>query len=134
MLYTLRKSEVLRGRENFQLVFDRGIRIEGKWLRCAVLRDSTLKLGSSSKIAVAVVVPRSVGTAIVRNRVKRLIRESYRLNKSLLLPRSEHTSQPLAIAFLYSKRFETSQGLPGFHEIDADVKSILRRVSLKFLE
>ena len=58
--------------------------------------------------------------AVDRNRLKRLIRESYRLNKSELLDRLESLNKTLAIAFVYISNKEFS-----FEEVEARIKKML---------
>lgn len=52
-----------------------------------------------SGVKIAAVVPRKHGKAVWRNRVKRLIRESYRLNKHRLVHFCEDTNILLMIVF-----------------------------------
>lgn len=60
--------------------------------------------------------------AVKRNRVKRLIREAYRLNKQGLITLLNRQNKRMDIAFLYLK-----DELPEFAEIE---KSILKAVSI----
>lgn len=129
MRHTLRKSEILRGRKNFQNVFDRGERIEGKILRCVVVKNSPAEGIGSSNIGVAFVVPRSIRRAVDRNRVKRLMRESYRLNKEILRPFPDRNVNCVSVIFLFSPLKRFSSHLPTFSEIEDDMKFILNAVA-----
>lgn len=60
--------------------------------------------------------------AVKRNRVKRLVREAYRLNKSLFLPALQTRGKRMDIAFLYLKN-----ELPTFAEIE---KAILKTANV----
>ena len=71
--YTFDRSRRIRGREEFAAVFDAKVRqSRGPLTAYAIPTDHpTPRLGLS--------VPRRVGTAPRRNRIKRLLRESFRL-------------------------------------------------------
>jgi len=75
--YTFRKSEHLLKRWEFERVYSSGNQYVGKYLRISVLcSQPDKKLG--------IIAGRKTGCAVLRNRFKRLIRETYRLNKHLL--------------------------------------------------
>lgn len=73
------KSERILQRSNFQAVFRRGERHVGREFICYVARWD----GQGRKIGFA--VSRKVGGAVVRNRVKRHLREFYRTHRSELV-------------------------------------------------
>ena len=71
--YTFGKQQRVRNRLEFSAVFDRGIRVP---------RGPLLLVGMPSEHArsrLGLSVPKRVGTAPTRNRVKRMLRESFRL-------------------------------------------------------
>ena len=71
--YTFGKQQRVRNRLEFAAVFDRGIRVP---------RGPLLMVGMPSEHArsrLGLSVPKRVGTAPTRNRVKRMLRESFRL-------------------------------------------------------
>ena len=72
-----------------------------------------------------IAIGRAVRRAVDRNRLKRLIRESYRLNKYQLLTRSEVLSHRVALLFIYSPKSGLAKRLPTFVQIDTDMKRIL---------
>jgi len=76
-LYTLKKEERLRKRKEFQAVFQEGVKIYGKHF-IVYLRKNDREI---RRIGIA--VSRKVGRAVKRNRIKRLVREFFRLNKDL---------------------------------------------------
>src|SRR4051812_38897493 len=71
--YTFAKDKRIRSKAEFSAVFDRGTRAtRGPLMAVAMPNDqSTPRLGIS--------VPKRVGSAPKRNRIKRMIRESFRL-------------------------------------------------------
>lgn len=62
--------------------------------------------------------------AVKRNRVKRLVREAYRLNKSLLLETVQQRGIRLAVAFIY-----LSDRLADMSLIDERMKTALSRIA-----
>lgn len=62
--------------------------------------------------------------AVKRNRVKRQIREAYRLNKQLLLPALQAQGQQLVIAFIY-----LSDKLLPTQQIQGQMRQILLRLA-----
>jgi len=69
----------LRGGNDFQKVYRNGRRYEGSFISVFVLpnQENCHRIGVTAS-------RKAVGNAVVRNRAKRLLRESFRLNKSLL--------------------------------------------------
>lgn len=72
------KKERLLKRKEFQLVFDKGERYGNDQLKIYALSNG------SSVSRLGLVVGRKFGNSPRRNRFKRILREAYRLNKSLL--------------------------------------------------
>ncbi len=72
----LRSDERLRSKADFTRVFKQGTRVDGAWF---VLLGLPNQLGFSR---VGLAVGRRVGRAVERNRIKRLLREAFRRNKS----------------------------------------------------
>ncbi len=57
---------------------------------------------SKAGVSILISVPKKrFKKAVQRNRVKRLIREAYRLNKNILLPSQKEADYDLLVAFIY---------------------------------
>jgi ribonuclease P protein component len=122
---TLKRSEILSGKNNFQLVFQQGRKIQGKYLHCLVLADERLRLREGSKSGVGFTAPGNLKRAVDRNRLKRLLREAYRVNKAILRPRLKHESKPLELVFQYSSSITKTQPFPTYKDVEADMKNLL---------
>lgn len=77
-MFELSKSEILRDKRDFNNVYSKGRSYANKNLVLYVLDDERY----NGKIGFA--AGKKLGNAVVRNRVKRLLREAYRLNKKNL--------------------------------------------------
>lgn len=68
----------LRHRREFLRVYQEGRRVSGQYFGLFYLR------GAGEGHRIGLTVPRKVGGAVVRNRVKRRLREIFRLNRAVL--------------------------------------------------
>jgi len=77
---TLPKTRILRGRTNFKSLFT-----NSKTLTSAsVFLRYRIESSDSPELKIAFIAPKKIGTAVQRNRTKRLLRETYRLNQAEL--------------------------------------------------
>ena len=77
-MFTLSKSEIFRGKHDFNAVHNRGRSFANHALIILVVHDERY----NGKVGFA--AGKKLGGAVVRNRVRRLMREAYRLNKNSL--------------------------------------------------
>ena len=75
---TLPKNERLRSKRDFSAIFRENKKIKGKNISLLVRENS------QQGRRVAFVVSKKVGNAVKRNKIKRLLRESYRRQKYIL--------------------------------------------------
>lgn len=96
MAFTFPKKEKLKSKKQIDLLFKEGKGLSNYPLRLLFMKSEELL---PSKIQTAVAVPKkNFKSAVKRNRIKRLIRESYRLNKHRIFNNIEGN---YAFLFLY---------------------------------
>ena len=107
--FTLGKEERLKSRKQTELLFS-----EGKKFTIAPLRFhySFSKAEKASMQFGAGVSKRNFKKAVDRNRIKRLMREAYRLQKIILREKLEEKNIGLNIFFIY-----TGKELPAYKEV-----------------
>ncbi len=102
MKATLQKQEHLKSKKEIQRLFTEGKRINQFTLQFLFISgsntDSILQVGFS-------VPKKKVPLAVHRNRIKRLMREVYRKNKSLFI---EELTTPYIGMFIYTSKEEIS--------------------------
>jgi ribonuclease P protein component len=74
--------ERLHTKRDFNIVFKNGLRLENKVIRILAY----IRKDGQDVRRLGLVAPKKVGTAVIRNRTKRRIREIFRTNKYLLKP------------------------------------------------
>lgn len=86
-------TERIRRRPEFERAYKQGVRIHGRFMTLFVIANS----GTSSRLGVA--ATRKLGSAVERNRAKRLAREIFRRHKIdgvdiVVAPRREMLNEP----------------------------------------
>ncbi|UAB76461.1 ribonuclease P protein component [Mesoflavibacter sp. SCSIO 43206] len=113
MRYTYNKDEKLKSQKAIEQLFAEGKSVSTYPLRMVYLDNQTqLKVGVS-------VSKRNFKLAVHRNRVKRLLREGYRLNKNLLI---DNKLDHYTLMILY-----ISKEMPDFKIIDKKMKALLTK-------
>jgi ribonuclease P protein component len=120
-VHSFGKQEKLKSRKLIEQLFAEGRSISAHPLRLvyimpAVEMDVRVKAGVS-------VSSRNFKKAVDRNRIKRLLREAYRLNKAALMEHAEKNSQQLSLFFIYTDKL-----LPEFSTINQKMQVILNKL------
>ncbi len=125
MRYTLRKSEILRRNQSFWKVISSGNKIIGKNIICYFLIEDA----DTAKVQIGFTINKSIKGAVIRNRIKRLMRESYRLNKHIL-----DTDPPKKIAltavFLFGNKNRLSEKNIEFNIANEDIMNTLKKLKI----
>lgn len=79
-MFELGRNKILRGKNEFNKVLSKGRSFANREIVLYVLEDENL----SGKAGFA--AGKKLGCAVIRNRVKRILREAYRLNQHNLKP------------------------------------------------
>ncbi|MBR5914219.1 MAG: ribonuclease P protein component [Selenomonadaceae bacterium] len=114
-MFELNKSEILRDKRDFNAVYSNGRSYVNKDLVLYVLNDERY----NGKVGFA--AGKKLGCAVVRNRVKRLLREAYRLNKKNL--RSDRTIILMGRKSLVDAKVDVA--IKAFHNLCKKAKLIL---------
>ena len=119
MKFTLGKDEKLKSRTLIEQLFAEGKRVKSFPLQLIYLQISH---PSEFPIKVGFSVPkRMVKLAVDRNRIKRMMREVYRLNKYLF---SENIDNKYIFMFIYGQKDEPKY---------ADLEETFKKLCVKFL-
>jgi len=117
MPYKFPKKEKLKSRKLFDSLFAEGRSISVFPIKLIYLPS---ELPEDVKIQAGFAVPKkNFKSAVKRNRIKRLLREAYRLNKQAVFNNSEGE---FAFLFLY-----LGKEMPSFSDVEKNMKKILQK-------
>ena len=123
--YRFTKEEKIVGENRIDSLFNEGKSFVAFPLRVVFLKT---ELSLSSPISVLVSVPKKrIKSAVKRNRIKRQVREAYRLNKHFLEVVAQSTEQHLDIAFVFVK-----DGLVEYSIIEKGMRKGLTEIASRF--
>lgn len=120
--YTFKKSERLKSRKIIERIFNR----EGKSFSVYPILTVWLETPLNSEFPAQVtfsVSKKKFKKAVQRNRIKRLMREAYRLNKPKFYESLQAKEKQVAIIFVYLAKEELD-----FQTIEAKMKQSLKRL------
>lgn len=118
--YTFKKNEKLKSRKAIEQLFDQGKSFSSFPFRVLWKFDETGAPGLQVGFTVS---SKHFKNAVDRNRVKRLMREAYRLQKNKLKEQLEQQQKQLAVFFVY-----TGNELPDYDLIFKKTGSALTRL------
>ncbi len=101
--FSLSRDERISGKKNFTRVFEHGLTIYSNDKKIKAIYLKFLNQGDEPLIPgvqIAAAISRKNGNAVWRNRIRRLIKESYRLEKLALSGRCTEGNIPMHIIFL----------------------------------
>ena len=119
---TFCKAERLTSKKAFELLLKNGRSIHESPFRLIWIKEKLMKTYPAQ---VAFAVPkRNFKSAVHRNKIKRMLREVYRKNKSSLYPLFLQKEQQLAILIVYNGKV-----IPEFKEVEKKLTLILQRLA-----
>ena len=117
MDFSLQKKERIKSKKLMENVFAEGRKINHYPLRLIYLPT---QFEDDSQFKIAVVAPKKVfRSAVKRNRIKRLLKEAYRLNKSIIFNNSKGN---FALVFLY-----LGKEMPDYRQIEEKMVMLLQK-------
>lgn len=129
--FGLSEQERIKSRKEFQQIYSSGKNLVSFDKKIKVV-FTTEKNSLEPGVKMAAAVSRKAGIAVWRNRFKRLIKESYRLNKYLLLDVAEKERYNIRIVFSpyllnqkYNRIIELKDISPAVVDVITKVKSSL---------
>ena len=129
--FTLGKEERLKSRKQIEQLFDKGKSIVITPFRVYFLIDEILNAQRSMfnvQFGVGVSV-RNFKKAVDRNRIKRLTREAWRLQKNEIAKKAKEAQRQLNVFFIY-----TGKELPEFSTVKDKVAIALKKLADKIDE
>ncbi len=127
----LSKKERIKSKKEFQRVYSEGNTLfspRNSIKAIYLIVDDK----SNPGIQVAFAVHKKAGKAVWRNRMKRILREAYRLNKNLVLPRVVKSGRRLFLVFSPNSINERENKKIHLNEVMPEVLSILNKLAAQF--
>ena len=116
MSNSLSKAEILRGKDSFLHVFQNGSSIDAVHIRGIFSIVAGKSPGGAIRVGFA--IKRGLLNGVQRNRLRRLMRESYRMNKDILASSPNRRQNNLALVFLYSPKSAANAAKVSFDQIE----------------
>lgn len=124
MNYTFNKKEKLKSQKLIEQLFTQGQSVVAHPLRMVYIRtefDEAIKIKAGVSVS-----KRHFKKAVHRNRIKRLMREAYRLQKASFI---DNISEPYALMILYIGKEEAD-----FETVYSKMDLLLKKFQEKILE
>lgn len=87
------------------------------------------KSSGQPSVKIATAISKKAGTSVWRNRAKRLIKESYRLNKTMLVQKSEEKKFDVLVVFTANHLSEKKNKKVNFIEISESIKDLITKLT-----
>lgn len=128
-LFSFSKNERIKEKKNIQNLIQEGSSVfsSKNSLKAIYLIKDSYEPG----VKIAVGISRKAGKAVWRNRIKRLIRNAYRLNKIPLINSAKENNKQILILFTSWGYNEQKNKKLDYREIVNEVKSVLEKIERK---
>lgn len=129
--FGLLKEERIKSKKQFDHLYSTGKKIISKNKRLKAVYNLTDSPGAG-EVKIAVAIHKKSGTAVWRNRFKRVIREAYRLNKHEILDDAKSKSKLLLIAFSSNSLNQKSFKKIKLDDVMPDVIDLIGQIKSAF--
>lgn len=127
--YSLSADERIKSRKDFKLLFSKGKLIFSQTSKLKALYFIEQN-SETPGIKIAPVVFKKAGPAPWRNRIRRLIKEVYRLNKFLLLDKAIESQSNLKILFFCNLLNFKNCRKVSFKDVYPDMFELINKISI----
>jgi ribonuclease P protein component len=127
---TLRKTEILHGYRSFTTVIASGKTLVVRPVRLFYVVEKT----SSPGVLIGFAVSRSIRGSVRRNRIKRLLRESYRLQKQPLMHALQNYGSAVSSVLMYVGPNPEKASLLRLDDVRTQVGELLERLANSLME
>jgi ribonuclease P protein component len=124
--YGFSKKEKLKSRKQIDALFQKGAWLSAPPVRIAYQFTALAEPSENGVQAGVTVSKRHFKRAVDRNRIKRLLREAYRLQKKELIRAAEMAKTGVHLFVVY-----TDKGLPSFEVVKGAVDAGLKKLTQK---
>ncbi|MFN3693620.1 MAG: ribonuclease P protein component [Ignavibacterium sp.] len=125
-LFSLSKYERIKEKKKIQLLIQDGSSVFSS--RNSLKAIYLIQDSNEPGVKIAVGISRKAGKAVWRNKLKRLIRNAYRLNKIPLLTSAKQKNKLVLILFTSLSYNELNNKKLFYSEIETEVKSLLDKI------
>jgi ribonuclease P protein component len=122
-MYTFSKKERLNSKISIHRLFEQGSSFFSYPFKVYYHFENTKETALTAAVLFSV-GKKQFKLAVDRNRVKRLCREAYRLNKSILPETTTKKNVKVEVAFIY-----VGKTIPEFHDLEAKMQKILKQLA-----
>lgn len=118
--FTLNKNDRLKSRKLIEQLFKKGDKMHSGYFKAFYLNQT----GSVNSLQLGVGVSgKTFKKAVDRNRIKRLIKESFRLQKNSLKDKLENHQKQLSVFILY-----TGNEVPAYREVYEKIGALIKKL------
>lgn len=126
--FTLGKNERLKSRKQIELLFSKGNKFVVSPFRIFFISTEHKVKGTASSLQFGIgVSAKNFKRAVDRNRIKRLTREAWRLQKNVLKEKLTTTDEQLNVFFIYTSKEMPEYSLV-FNKIGTAVKKLIEKI------
>ncbi len=121
---TLKKRAILRGYQAFSSVLSKGKSLQTGIIRCYYL----VSAGKGTGVQAGFTVSRTIHQPAARNRLRRLMKEAYRLNRRILFESGNQTTGTIRLVFMCTPGAEGHSKRLTYESVERPIVTLLTEV------